>query len=55
MRPKRYPYSKQRFKVVVIEETYVPFTGLVSQVIEIRDTWMGKIIDYFYEVKGGLF
>lgn len=50
MRPKKYPYSRQRFQELVIDKTRLPFSH-VFRIIEIRDSWTDEVIDYRREIK----
>lgn len=50
MRPKRYPYSKLRVQEVIIDETRLSFSQ-IFRIIEIQDSWTGKVIDYRREIK----
>lgn len=49
MRPKKYPYSKQRYQEVIVNETRFPYSNMVSRIIAVKDTYTGKIIDYRFE------
>lgn len=53
MRPKRYPYSRPRYQKIVINEEYLTFSDRTFQVIELKNAWTGKIVDYRHEVRGG--
>lgn len=49
MRPKRYPYSKQRYQEISVSEIRAPYSNINLRIIEVRDTYTNKIIDYRYE------
>lgn len=49
MRPKKYPYSRQRYQEFIVRETRLPF-GEVFRTIGIKDIWTGNIVDFRREV-----
>lgn len=51
MRPNRYPYSKPRFREVVISEERFPFTDDTFRIIALKDSWIGETVDYRHEIK----
>ncbi|MHB9781152.1 hypothetical protein ACXM1Q_000170 [Streptococcus sp. 10F2] len=52
MRPKKYPYSKQRYQDGAVTETwYTDGTSKTYLEIAIVDTWTGKTVGYRHEVR----
>lgn len=46
MRPKRYPYLKQRYVETIVSEVVIPYSSTSFGILGVLDTYTGNIVDY---------